>query len=221
MKTTPYIVFTVVAFTASLFSQTGSINNTVGSGGSFKVKGSTSDSLLVVKDNGNVGVGAANPSEKLEVNGNLKVTGSVKIPSTTRYYSVAGGIFTPMNQILSYTKDTELLYGTSSSQTLVFFAPVNLPHGAMVTNFSATVYDNDSAQDIVVELYSFNIYFKCQSSGASSTNTTLTPTISVPDIVDNQNYAYVVRAEWTTSTVFSDIKLVRATITYTVTNPLP
>jgi hypothetical protein len=221
MKTKFIAVSLIAALATPLLAQSGNINNTVGSGGTFKVKGPASDSLLVVKENGNVGVGAANPAEKLEVNGNLKVTGSVKIPSTTRYYSVAGGVFTPMDQSMSYTKGTELLYGITGSQSYVFFAPVNLPHGATVTDFSATVYDNDSGQDIVVELYSFNIYFKCESSGASSTNATLTPTISVPSMVDNLNYAYVVRATWTTSTVYTDIKLIRATITYTVTNPLP
>lgn len=211
----------LVVAAPSIYGQSGSINNTLGSGGIFTVKGATSDSLLVVKDNGKVGVGTANPSEQLEVNGNLKVTGSVKLNTTTRYYSVAGGAFTPWNQTTNYQKDSEILYSTASSQTAVYFAPVNLPHGATVTNFSATVYDNDSSQDIIVELYSFNIYFKCESSGSSTENTTLTPTVSFPSIVDNQNYSYVVRAVWTTSATYSDIKLIRATITYTITNPVP
>jgi len=67
------------AATAALNAQTGSINSTLGSGGSFTVKGATSDSLLVVNDNGKIGVGTVNPAEKLDVNGNLKVRGAVRL----------------------------------------------------------------------------------------------------------------------------------------------
>jgi len=55
----------------SLYAQSGSINNTLGSGGTFNVKGATSDSLLVVKDNGNVGVGTATPGSRMDVVGQL------------------------------------------------------------------------------------------------------------------------------------------------------
>lgn len=188
----------------------------------FSVKSATSDSLLVVKDNGKVGIGTTNPSEKLEVNGNLKVSGSLKIPTTTRYLSIAAGTFTPWSSSGSdYQKDSELLYGIASAQVLVFFAPVQLPQGATVTGFSATVRDNDATQDITVNLESFNIYFHCLSSGASNTDVTLSPTISVPGIVDNQNYTYVVRAAWTTPANFVDIKLIKVVIAYTIDSPLP
>lgn len=61
----------LVMLTGSAVGQTGSINNTLGSGGTFTVKGATSDSLLVVKDNGSVGIGTANPASTLDVNGQL------------------------------------------------------------------------------------------------------------------------------------------------------
>ncbi|HLA69344.1 MAG TPA: hypothetical protein VJN65_06545, partial [Bacteroidota bacterium] len=64
-----FVVFLFIILAVSLHGQSGSINNTLGSGGAFRVKGATSDSLLVVKDNGNVGIGTTSPTSKLDVAG--------------------------------------------------------------------------------------------------------------------------------------------------------
>jgi hypothetical protein len=54
----------------------------------FRVKGVDSDSLLVVKDNGNVGVGTTDPLEKLEVNGAMKIGNTAQQnEGTVRYNS--------------------------------------------------------------------------------------------------------------------------------------
>ncbi len=83
------IALTILAtLSVSLMSQSGSINNTLGAGGTFKVKGATSDSLLVVKDNGNVGIGISNPASTLDVGGQLTAN-RVKVdsvPSFTAYH---------------------------------------------------------------------------------------------------------------------------------------
>jgi hypothetical protein len=70
-----------------LIGQTGSINNTLGSGGTFRVKGVDSDSLLIVKDNGNVGVGTTAPAERLEVNGAVRIGNTAQQNEGTVRYS--------------------------------------------------------------------------------------------------------------------------------------
>ena len=183
----------------------------------FKVKGTTSDSLVVVNDNGKVGIGTANPSEKLEVSGNLKVTGSVKLNTTTRYLTIGAGAFTPwQSQFTDYHKERETLFGLTGEQTMVVFATINLPHGATVTDFSATVTDTSSSRDIVVIFESDNIYFACTSSGTPGV-TTLTPITATPGIVDNSNYTYFVRATWVTPLEGNmGLKLHKVKITYTI-----
>ncbi len=49
-------------------------------GGDLRIRneGATSDVMTFDKDTGNIGVGTSSPSEKLEVDGNLKVTGSIE-----------------------------------------------------------------------------------------------------------------------------------------------
>ena len=53
-----------------------------GSGGltnSLKIDNSSNSPLLYVRDNGNVGIGVENPTEKLHVSGNTKITGGLNI----------------------------------------------------------------------------------------------------------------------------------------------
>ncbi len=52
----------------------------------FSVKGTSSDSLLVVKDNGKIGVGTATPQEQLDVKGAIKIgTGATGADGTVRF----------------------------------------------------------------------------------------------------------------------------------------
>ncbi|HEY6953364.1 MAG TPA: hypothetical protein VI758_13230 [Bacteroidota bacterium] len=86
MKTVFGAALVLMVLTRSLFGQSGSINNTLGSGGSFKVKSSTSDSILVVNVNGNVGIGTANPASALDVSGQL-TTGRVKVSGIPSFFA--------------------------------------------------------------------------------------------------------------------------------------
>ncbi len=73
MKKIYCFLFLGLFITTLSYSQSGNINNTIGSGGSFKVKSASSDSLFVVKENGAVGIGTNNPGSALDVAGKLTI----------------------------------------------------------------------------------------------------------------------------------------------------
>ncbi|MDP1675289.1 MAG: hypothetical protein Q8L88_00370 [Bacteroidota bacterium] len=87
MKRIFYTSFLGMLFSVTLYSQSGSINNTLGTGGSFKVKSAASDSLLVVKENGSVGIGTSNPASTLDVNGQLTAD-QVKVDGIPSFFAV-------------------------------------------------------------------------------------------------------------------------------------
>ncbi len=49
------------------------INMEMGTTSAFSVSNSSSDTLLHVRDDGNVGIGTASPNEQLEITGNLRL----------------------------------------------------------------------------------------------------------------------------------------------------
>lgn len=109
-------------------AQSGSINNTLGTGGSFKVKSATSDSLLVVKDNGNVGIGTASPGSKLDVNGQL-TSDRLKVDGVPSFFAthleeadLGSGIsvLTTWDETVSGSHDNS---GSLNSSTGQFVAP--------------------------------------------------------------------------------------------------
>jgi hypothetical protein len=71
VKQALFAILSLLFIVPDLSGQSGSINNTLGGGGTFNVKVAGNDSLLIVKDNGNVGIGTTSPASPLDVNGQL------------------------------------------------------------------------------------------------------------------------------------------------------
>ncbi len=86
MKNIFVCILIMVISSIDLFGQSGSINNTLGTGGSFKVKSAASDSLLVVKENGSVGIGTSSPSSALDVVGQMTVD-QVKVDGIPSFFA--------------------------------------------------------------------------------------------------------------------------------------
>ncbi|MDP1675288.1 MAG: hypothetical protein Q8L88_00365 [Bacteroidota bacterium] len=221
MRTTFWGIVVSVMLPVSLYAQSGNINNTLGTGGSFKVKSAASDSLFVVKENGSVGIGTDSPGEKLDLNGNLNVRGTITINSATRYYSIAGAELQPWNNTsFSYQKGAEAVNGLISAETIVFYVPVHLPHGVTITIINVFVLDSDAIQEMTVELRRSNLVIATGSSSGSPGSTTITMS-DLSETVNNYNYSYVLRVVWTTSANPLQLQFQRALITYSVNNPAP
>jgi len=176
---------------------------------------------------GNVGIGTTAPGAKLDVDGDIKVSGSVIVPARTRYLSLSTAAFTPDRASLDYSNSGNGIYGMTPGQSLGFVAPVNLPQGATITEIRAVVDDleSGSGQDFTVSLlqralFSSGVTVVSQlfSSGAPGTYEQLAAAVN--QAVDNQNYFYMVEARWYTpaSGIGQDMMMRSVRITYTVTD---
>ncbi len=143
-------------------------------------------------------------SGDLTVGGDVTVTGDYKYPSEkTGYLTLTAVDFRPVNHLIEHQFDASYgLYATSAVG--VFAAPVHLPEGVTMTEFSVTLYDNDPSGD-----YPYCSLFRTSPSptdgtessellativynGNSSNNQNLINSSIINPIIDNENYGYYV-----------------------------
>jgi len=177
---------------------------------------------LVVGSSGSI----SGPVGSAYFQGNVNISGTVTLPATTRYYSIPAVSFIPASSSATYNL---YMYGNavySSSGSAYFYAPVHLPQGATITQFQPVLCDNSAEADITFRLVGVNnsggysVITTTSSSGASTAYRSISPgALSVT--VDNQNYAYLVYASWSTPAAPSNIRISKVNITYTVSQPLP
>ena len=138
----------------------------------------------------------------------------------THYYSVGGEHFQPLSNIdFASGGGCGGAYLISGSGTLV--APVNLPDGATVTSFKVFFYDVSSS-DMSVSLNAQNLktcsyieLAKVQSDSDAGYYNRIDSSIDPSNkVIDNQNYAYHIKAysdSWSSS-----LKIKGAVISYTI-----
>jgi len=152
---------------------------------------------------GYVGIGNNQPSYRLDVNGNIRVDGSVRadkllIPTTEQYYSIAGCTFNPTsNTSYIYSRDINciVINPNQASGDADLVAPVHIPSGATLEYISALVLDNGPAT-ITVSLYL--VTYSGGKFNLGSTNSSVDSSSpqnlggSLNSTVDNNNNAFVV-----------------------------
>jgi hypothetical protein len=202
--------------------------------GDFDIWTGGNNRRLTVAAAGNVGIGNTAPAQKLDVSGNVQVPSTNEFmysAAKTHYYSVPASAFelegiTGVNR----TMISGNVYVQNGTATTVAYlnAPVNLPDGAIVTNVTFYVVDNDGTYNLQQGQFWRNDASTSTSYGnvtnmatipiPGNANSTLiqactSGAVSVP--IDNQNYAYWLR--WGTMQANANMRLVKVVIAYTVT----
>jgi hypothetical protein len=189
----------------------------------YQVGGDTLGSGINVRKGGNVGIGATNPTYKLEVNGTIGYSSA-----QTRYLIVSPSAFVPSIDTNSYQRDSSdgLLQNRTLGINYRYFADVNLPHNATVTNLTLYYSRFNGSQSIGIDLRRVSLSTASGSSMADVTGTNTgysnqTDSSITNPTIDNNNYSYYLRVDMTTATNLLYCLLYGAKITYTVTEPLP
>jgi len=163
-----------------------------------------------------------NLGDRFIISNDIQVQGKVTIPTTTRYYSIPGCAWLPEGWYVEFLRLGEETHSNTGGG-INWYVPINLPHGAVVTELRARVYDLDLTYDVQVTLFR---QFGSTSYIMAGVNSNNNPgwvqhsddTINYATI-DNQNYVYYLRGQ--TRVVGSDHRLGQVRITYTVTETLP
>lgn len=182
--------------------------------------------------NGNVGIGIADPVNKLEVNGDVTAQNYKFSTPKTYYYAIPPAAFTPTvinvaggSGYLSVEHGTSNIYSYNLSNSNDFVAPVNLPDGAnitAVTYWGADISATGNMQFSLRRRIHFgNVYEvlnQASSSGNSGDFTLNNPVINY-SVIDNnsQNYTLYVVCPGGAEGNYTRIKSVR--IAYTMTAP--
>lgn len=195
------------------------------------------DDLYVPVGGVGVGIGVAVPTQKLDVNGSIRVRGALitdgdvtvggtlNIQTTVRRVSIHNSAFVPANQATTYQRTASALQGGVSGGSVVMYAPVHLPDGAYISSMTARYNDADATQNISISLgYETDAggatlsSIVSSGSGGMSTNTAA---ITGGHTVDNAANSYYVSASWITPVGSLNIRLVRVSIAYVINEPLP
>jgi hypothetical protein len=176
----------------------------------------------------NLGIGVTSASEKLDVSGNVEVTGEYKYASAkTQYYSVSAAAFNLTDgNSTTYVSgfasgNSKWVSGGVTTSDAVLTAPINLPNGCTFTNLQATVWDTDGTYEVSMELVRVTLGSTTVSTLSTTTSsgttyssgiTNLTSSTSVT--IDNATYAYYLK--FNTKQSNSSLRIINVKITYTV-----
>jgi len=183
---------------------------------------------IFVDESERVGLGTTNPTEKLQVTGNMKVSGDIAYASAkTRYLGIPSAAFVCETYIIDFWINNGFISGKTAGQYVAFVAPIYLPHGANLESYSAHITDNDSTQDVTIKLNrqlasvgsAIISNSTLTTSGVPGHTTLVSPTLS--ETIDNATQAYLVEVSWVTPAVPDDIHLNHVNICYTINTPMP
>ncbi|MFC1483896.1 hypothetical protein ACFL6Q_02460 [Candidatus Neomarinimicrobiota bacterium] len=173
---------------------------------------------------GNVGIGTFTPTATLEVVGSVKadtVLADTLLLSTpaTRYYTMPHTAFVPFRDDVDFYRIDQYLY-LSSGTNGDFYAPVQLPDGAVMKNLMVS-YSADtstvSAWMYVLMLTNGSLGTLASVQGTGSGVQTMNDALN--QTVNNAAYAYYVKVRLPNP--YGSCRLYAARIEYEITSPLP
>jgi len=202
--------------------------------------GSPTDAVYV-NNHGNVGIGTMNPSEQLDVVGNVAVSGDYTYASEKTYYlNIPGCAF--QKDKTSDTDEFAIYPGghvyveSGAGNNLNLYAPAYLPEGATVTNFTVYYYDVDGSNDLqisysrLVRTSKVGIAYQklaeissIATSGSPVVDYSYNNTInSMYETIDNENYNYHIQIwEYEQDVSGSTLRFIGCDIEYTMDTIAP
>jgi hypothetical protein len=198
-----------------------------------KYNGTTFEDFAAIDENGNLGIGTTNPTQKLDVRGNTRIDGNlvmngeVQIPTTARHYNISASSFVPVtNSQLTFWSEAPVIGSNNEAFTAVRArAGINLPDGAVVNQVRGIIHNSSTNRNVTLRLVrtphnpSGALVMASAVSSGSGVQAISTTDISNATI-DNQNFSYDVNATWG-SGQDGAVYLVSVRIRYTITSPLP
>ncbi len=155
---------------------------------------------MVITNTGNMGIGNLNPSEKLQVSGNIKADSFKYATPKTLFYNLSGsdfrGFLSRDTTTVSLGSGSIFMGNTAATNGIV--APVHLPHGAKMINITYYLEDFSAPQNLQTVFYRKTIlsnFFPenigvVNSSGSAGLAAYTTPVNFFSNIVDNTLYTY-------------------------------
>lgn len=200
--------------------------------GDMRIQSNGNTNMLFIDANANaVGIGTASPNQELDVEGDIEIDGDYTYESArTQYTTVshaafviaAGNVNVHAHRSISGT--TALLVrtqgGTATSDAYLV-APLDLPDGAIVTDFAVRFFDSDGTYNCSAHL-NRQLYTSTSTSSMASVTTSGTPgqiTLNTTTItnatIDKSTYAYYIF--FNTKEANTLLGLYNVRITYTTT----
>lgn len=216
---------------------------TSGSGGTSPW--TTTGNNISNSNSGNVGIGATNPTERLEVTGktkttNLQVTngagagkvlasdanGNANWTQMMRTDVLSIGPFSFVSLENNHRVNVVKAYFPTSVVDGVLSAPINIPTGAVVSKIIVYFQDNNYTKDYTLNFYrviqSLNVFPETIASSTTSSGQTVIQTrelnIPAPITIDNSKYFYFVSMEGEFTTNYEGINGVQVFYSYPVNN---
>jgi hypothetical protein len=182
--------------------------------------GSTSDtSASALYTFSNNGSGPA-----LLAEGDVHIDGNLSWYTRTGYVSVAPAAFVPDDEAYQYDRDSGAgLKQDGPSTGSIFYAPVALPHGATVTEFTVYFFDNSTNGAISATLRYSNMaagsYAMAEAASTDDNYGSTSDTSIDYATVDNETRAYYVRAQFPAAPYSGTLNLKGIVVEYQYTQP--